>query len=49
MRALALDVGDVRIGLAISDPGGIVCLPVKALARGGDSDALPAVIRLATA
>lgn len=48
MRALALDVGDARIGLAISDPGGIVCLPVKALARGEESDDIAAVIELAT-
>lgn len=47
MRALALDVGDARIGLAISDPGGIVCLPIEALVRGEDSDDLAAVIELA--
>lgn len=48
MRALALDVGDARIGLAISDPGGIVCLPIEALARGEESDDIAAVIELAT-
>ncbi|MDA1257442.1 MAG: Holliday junction resolvase RuvX [Chloroflexi bacterium] len=47
MRALALDVGDARIGLAISDPGGIVCLPVEALVRGHDSDDLAVVIEIA--
>lgn len=47
MRALALDVGDARIGLAISDPSGIVCLPVEALVRGEDSDDIAAVIDLA--
>ncbi len=48
MRALALDVGDARIGLAISDPNGIVCLPIEALVRSEESDDLAAVIELAT-
>lgn len=47
MRALALDVGDVRIGLAISDPGGVVCLPIEAIVRGGEADDIAAVIELA--
>jgi putative Holliday junction resolvase len=48
MRALALDVGDARIGLAISDPGGVICLPMEALVRTQESDDLAAVIETAT-
>ncbi len=47
MRALALDVGDARIGLAISDPNGVVCLPIEALLRSEESDDLAAVVDLA--
>jgi|TARA_B110000263_G_scaffold211868_1_gene195061 putative Holliday junction resolvase len=47
MRALALDVGDARIGLAISDPNGIICLPIEALVRTEESDDLAAVIETA--
>lgn len=47
MRALALDVGDARIGLAISDPRGVVCLPIEALVRSKESDDLAAVVDLA--
>ena len=43
MRALALDVGDARIGLAISDPNGVVCLPIEALVRSEESADLAAV------
>lgn len=48
MRALALDVGDARIGLAISDPTGMICLPIEALVRSDESDDLAAVIETAT-
>jgi putative Holliday junction resolvase len=47
IRALALDVGDARIGLAISDPGGVVCLPIEAFVRSNESDDLAAVVDLA--
>ncbi|MBT4074664.1 MAG: Holliday junction resolvase RuvX [Chloroflexi bacterium] len=47
MRALALDVGDARIGLAISDPNGVICLPIEALVRCEESDDLAAVINMA--
>ena len=47
MRALALAVGDARIGLAISDPRGVVCLPIEALIRSKESDDLAAVVDLA--
>jgi putative Holliday junction resolvase len=33
MTILALDVGDRRIGVAVSDPGGTYALPIKTLER----------------
>jgi len=33
MRVLALDVGDVRIGLAVSDPMGIIANPLETYRR----------------
>ena len=47
MRALALDVGDARIGLAISDAQGIVCLPIEALVRSEEADDISVVIETA--
>jgi putative Holliday junction resolvase len=47
VRALGLDVGDARIGLAISDPNGVICLPIKALVRTEESDDLAALLDLA--
>ena len=37
MRALALDVGTRTIGLALSDPDGIVASPWETLARRGEA------------
>lgn len=31
MRALALDIGEVRVGVAVSDPAGVVATPVCVL------------------
>lgn len=31
MRYMALDIGEKRIGVAVSDPGGTVAMPVKVL------------------
>ena len=36
MKALALDLGSVRIGVAISDPLGIIARPLEVLRRGAD-------------
>ena len=44
---LGVDVGSVRVGLAASDPDGILATPVQTLARdlerGGDQDVIAAV------
>ena len=34
-RILALDVGDRRIGIAVSDPLGLTAQPIETLTRGG--------------
>ena len=34
-RIIALDVGDVRIGVAVSDPAGIIAQPVEVYKRVG--------------
>jgi putative Holliday junction resolvase len=43
---LAVDVGTVRVGLAASDPDGLVATPVATLQRGsGDVDAIVSAVR----
>lgn len=46
MRVLALDVGERRIGLAISDPDGRVAVPLDTLERRGEDADLEALVRL---
>jgi putative Holliday junction resolvase len=46
MRILALDVGDSRIGVAMSDPEQIIASPLTIIARGEDISAIEAIIRL---
>ncbi|MCX4245988.1 Holliday junction resolvase RuvX [Paraliomyxa miuraensis] len=47
MRALALDVGARTIGLALSDPDGIVACPWETLARRGEAaDVSELVVRI---
>ncbi|MEU4605894.1 Holliday junction resolvase RuvX [Kribbella sp. NPDC023972] len=42
---LALDIGDVRIGVASSDPHGILATPVETIRRGpGDLDRIAALV-----
>lgn len=42
---LAVDVGTVRVGVAGSDPGGVLATPLTALRRGaGDLDQLVALV-----
>src|SRR3954452_25430652 len=42
-RRLGVDVGKVRVGVAISDPGGILATPLVTVARdmGAAADAVP--------
>ena len=35
-RCIAFDVGDVRIGIAVSDPLGITAQPLETYTRNGD-------------
>lgn len=37
-RVLGVDLGSRRIGLAISDPGGVIASPLRVLERTGDAD-----------
>ena len=46
MRVLGLDIGDRRIGVAISDPEEILASPLVTIARDNDEDAINAIIRL---
>lgn len=48
MRYLALDIGDRRIGTAMSDPSGILASPLAIIERSDDQkaiDAIGAIIR----
>jgi len=36
MRTLGVDLGSVRVGVALSDPDGILASPLAVLARSGD-------------
>lgn len=46
MRILALDVGERRVGIAISDPTGTVARPVQTLARGSREEDFAAITTL---
>ena len=45
MRILALDVGDKRIGVAVSDLLGILASPLTAIERTSDSKAIDTILR----
>jgi putative Holliday junction resolvase len=47
VRVLAVDFGEKRIGLAVSDASGRVVVPVGAVARTSDAQAVAAVARAA--
>lgn len=47
MRALGIDFGERRIGIAISDPEGRYALPSATLERRSDAEALAALAELA--
>lgn len=44
MRVLGLDLGSRRIGVAVSDPGGVLATPVTVVTRRGDRSAEHRVI-----
>jgi putative Holliday junction resolvase len=46
MRNLGLDIGDRRIGVAISDPGQILASPLTTIIRENDSTAVDSIIEL---
>ena len=47
MRTLALDYGEARIGVAISDPDGLLAQPLETIAtRPGDAGALARIAEL---
>jgi putative Holliday junction resolvase len=46
MRCLGLDIGDRRIGVALSDPEGILAIPLTIIERTEDSQALAAIIEI---
>lgn len=48
MRILALDVGDRRIGVALSDPLGMLASPLTTIERNGASDIDAAVNAIAS-
>lgn len=45
-RILGLDVGDKRIGIALSDPGGILASPLIIIERTDDSDDLKEILKI---
>lgn len=47
MKILSLDVGDVRIGVATSDPLGIIATPLTAIERTSESEDIDAIMTLA--
>jgi putative Holliday junction resolvase len=47
MRALGLDVGERRIGAAVSDPEGILAMPLTAVEARSDNEALERIAALA--
>lgn len=46
MRVLGLDVGERRVGIAISDPTGTVARPLQALVRGSREEDFAAIAAL---
>ncbi|RPJ55558.1 MAG: Holliday junction resolvase RuvX [Dehalococcoidia bacterium] len=46
MRILALDIGDRRIGVAMSDPVGILATPHSIIGRTADADDMAAIVKI---
>src|SRR5579862_264595 len=47
LRALGIDFGEKRIGIAISDPAGRLAVPLTTLARRDDRSAMAAIAEIA--
>jgi len=47
MRALGIDFGERRIGLAISDPAGRLAVPLETIERGTDRKAIARIAEIA--
>ena len=47
MRTLALDVGDKRIGVAVSDPLRIIATPLTAIERTSDDSVIDLILEIA--
>jgi putative Holliday junction resolvase len=48
LRSLGLDVGDKRIGIALSDPLGMLARPLSVLERSEDSADIEIILKLVT-
>jgi putative Holliday junction resolvase len=48
MRILCLDIGEKRIGVAVSDPLGITAQGVSTITHGGDTEALNKIDEIVT-
>ncbi len=46
MRILGLDIGDRRIGVALSDPTGLLARPLTIIQRKGEEADVAAIVRL---
>ena len=46
MRCLGLDIGDKRIGVAISDPEQILASPLSTIIRDNEEEAIDAIVQL---
>ena len=46
MRSLGLDIGDKRIGVAMSDPEGILASPLVVIVRDDDAKAINEILEL---
>jgi putative Holliday junction resolvase len=46
MRVLGLDIGDRRIGVALSDPTGILASPLTIIERASDEHAIDAILKV---
>ena len=47
MRCLGLDIGDRRIGVALSDPEGILASPLTVISRTSESADVEAIVAIA--